>query len=215
MVSRVERVPRKGEYLITLSNGAELRILKEHLSAAGIEEGASISRERIAELDTAYRYARARQAAMRLLKVRPRTELELRRRLGGLRTARVTIDRVIDDLRHEGHVDDRIFARLWVKEKRQRGDCGKMRIRRDLEAKGIDRDVVADELSGAFSDAEEAELARALARKKMERLGDIPAEEGKRKVYSYLLRRGFASDAAGEAARHAVETSGRTDEHEI
>lgn len=215
MVSRMERVPRRGEYLVKFSDGTELRILKEHLSRTGIEEGASISRDRIAELDAAYKYARARGAALRLLKVRPRTELELRRRLGALRTARDTIERVIGDLKDEGLVDDRIFARLWVKEKLQRGDCGKIRIRRDLEAKGIDLDVVADELSEFFTDAEETELAGPLALKKLKRLGDIPAQEARRRVYTYLLRRGFASDAAAGAARRAVELTGRTDEDEI
>ena len=214
-MSRVERVPRKGEYLVIFSDDTRLRVLKEHFAVSGIEEGVSIDRDRIAALDSGYRYARARQAAMRLLKVRPRTEQELRRRFRALRMERETIEGVIGDLKAEGLVDDRIFARLWVKEKLQRGDCGRVRLRRDLETKGIDRDVVADELNRAFSGVRENELAGDLAIKKLRRLGDLRPSEGKRKVYAYLLRRGFTRDAASEAAQRAVEQAGRTAENDI
>ena len=84
-----------------------------------------------------------------------------------------------------------------------------------LEVKGIDREVVADELGKAFTGARETELAGDLALKKLKRMGDVPAGEGKRKVYAFLLRRGFGSDVAAEAARRAIELVGRTDEDEV
>ena len=215
MVSRVERVPGKGEYLVTFSDGTEIRVLKEHLPMSGIEEGASFDRDRIRELDTVYKQARTRAAALRLLKVRPRTELELRRRFRALRTDRQVADRVVADLKAEGLIDDRIFARLWIAEKVQRGDCGRFRISRDLEAKGIERDVIAEELGAALSGAKELELAGRLALKKMGRLDGVPAREARRKVYAYLLQRGFASDSAAEATKGALDLSGGTDENEI
>ncbi len=215
MVSRMERVPRKGEYLVVFSDGTEIRILKEHFPGSGIEEGASLSRDRIRELDSVYKYARARTAALRLLKVRPRTELELGRRFKALGTDRQVAGRVVADLKAEGLIDDRLFARLWVEEKVQRGDCGRVRISRDLEAKGIERGVVTEELRAVLSDAKEADLAGRLALKKMGRLRGTAGREARRKVYAYLLRRGFTSDAASEGTRAALELAGRTDEDEI
>lgn len=215
MVSRMERVPRKGEYLVVFSDGTVLRILKRHLPGSGIEEGVSLDRDRIRELDSVYKYARAREAALRLLKVRPRTELEIRRRFRVLRTDRQAADRVVADLKAEGLVDDRVFAKLWIDEKIQRGDCGRIRISRDLEAKGIERAVVAEELKAALSDAKEVDLAGRLALKKMGRLGDVNAQEARRKVYTYLLGRGFTSDSAAEATKRAIELEARTETNEI
>lgn len=215
MVSRMERVPRKGEYLVVFSDGTVLRILKRHLPGSGIEEGVSLDRDRIRELDSVYKYARAREAALRLLKVRPRTELEIRRRFRVLRTDRQAADRVVADLKAEGLVDDRVFATLWIDEKIQRGDCGRIRISRDLEAKGIERAVVAEELKAALSDAKEVDLAGRLALKKMGRLGDVNAQEARRKVYTYLLGRGFTSDSAAEATKRAIELEARTETNEI
>jgi regulatory protein len=214
-VSRLERIPRKGEYLATFSDGTQVRILKDHLAETGIEEGVTMGRQRIAELGAAYDYARAREGALRLLRVRPRTELELRRRLGVRWPGPGTVGRVVADLRSEGLIDDRVFARLWVREKLQRGDCGRMRIRHDLEAKGIDREVIAEELDRSYSRAEEVRVAAALAMKKMRRLSDTPAGETVRKVYAYLLRKGFDSDAAAQAARQAAVPAGRTDDDDM
>jgi regulatory protein len=211
----LERVPRKGEYLVTFSDGSEVRVLKDHLEAAGIEEGVSVSRERIAELGSVYRDARTRQAAMRLLKVRPRTEFELRRRLGAAGTAPDVVKRVIADLKAEGLVDDRIFARLWIEEKICRGDTGRLRIRRDLETKGITREIIADELDRRLNDEAEGRAAEALAMKKIGRLGSARAREAMQKVYAYLLRKGFASDVASEAARRAAQMACRAGEDEI
>ena len=215
MVSRMERVPGKREYLVVFSDGTVLRILKGHLPGSGIEEGVSLDRDRIRELDSIYKYARARGAALRLLKVRPRTELEIRRRFRMLGTDRQAADRVVADLKAEGLVDDRIFARLWIDEKVQRGDCGRIRISRDLEAKGIERAVVTEELKAALSDAKELELAGRLALKRMGRLGGITAQEARRKVYTYLLGRGFTSDAAAEATKRAIDLESRTETDEI
>jgi regulatory protein len=211
----LRKVPGKGEFLVTFSDGTELRVLKDRIAESGIEEGLSVSRERIAELDAEYAYARARQAALRLLRVRPRTELELRRRFSALDCGPVTVRRVIADLKSEGQIDDRIFARLWVREKLQRGDSGRIKIRRDLEAKGISREVIADELRRFFSDDDEARVAEALAVKKIGRLAGTSGSEAMRRVYTHLLRRGFTSDTASGAARRAAEIAGRTDDDEI
>jgi regulatory protein len=215
VVSRLERIPRKGEYLVIFSDGTELRILKDDLEAAGIEEGVSLDRDTIARLDAAYRYARARQAALRLLKVRPRTELELRRRLGALKSGPETANGVIEDLKTEGAVDDRTFTRLWIEEKIRKGDTGRLRILRDLEDKGVPREVVSRQLKESFSRADEAEAARALALKRIGRMGNEPTRVAKEKVFAYLLRRGFASELASEAAREAAQHSRRTDEDEV
>jgi regulatory protein len=121
----------------------------------------------------------------------------------------------MENLKAEGLVDDRIFARLWIEEKVRRGDSGRLRICRDLESKGVPREVVAEELEAALSEAKELEIAGWLARKKMGRLGRAPGEEEMRKVYAYLLRRGFTSDAASEAAQTALGLAGRTETYEI
>jgi regulatory protein len=215
VISSLQRIPRKGEFLVTFSDGSYVRVLKDHLDAAGIEEGRRISRTRIIELESAYRLARARQAALRLLKVRPRTELELRRRLKAAGNAEDTVARVIADLKAEGLVDDRIFARIWIEEKVCKGETGRVRIRRDLETKGVAGEVVAEELDRRLSSRDESRAAEALAVKKIDRLRGASRREAVQKAYAYLVRRGFDSDVASEAARRAARSACGTDDDEI
>ena len=206
IVSRVERVPRRSEYLLRLSDGSDLRILKEHLSQFGIEEGRRISQQTILEVRFAYDYAKARQHTLRLLKTRPRTEGELRKDFARRSIPAVISDRLIDDLKHEGLIDDRLFAELWIKEKIGRGTSGKKRILSDLQAKGINRAILEEELAEKYSDAKEVEIARGLASKRLARLEDLPAGVRRRRVYNYLLGRGFGSDVAAEATGFALES---------
>jgi SOS response regulatory protein OraA/RecX len=75
---------------------------------------------------------------------------------------------------------------------------GRLRIVRELDARGIDRDV-ARELVREFSAEDEAEsIARVLARKR------VPARlsaADRRKIVHHLLRRGFPGDAIARALR--------------
>ena len=75
---------------------------------------------------------------------------------------------------------------------------GRLRIVRELAARGIDRDV-ARELVREFSVEDEAEsIARVLARRRVP--VDLSAAE-RRKIVHHLLRRGFPGDAIDQALR--------------
>jgi regulatory protein len=209
LVTAIERIPRKGEYLVRLSDGSELRILKDHLSQFGVEEGDALDPGTVREIRLAYTHTRAREAALRLLRVRPRTEMELRRRFKRNGVDARTADRIVRDLKQEGLVDDRTFARLWIEEKIAKGDCGRMRIENDLISKGIDRESVIEEIDRSFSGAKELEVAKGLALKRLMRGGGGSSSAVRNKVYAYLLRRGFASDVATEALGYALDALGR------
>jgi regulatory protein len=206
VVSVIERVPRKSEYLIRFSDGSEIKVLEEHLSRFRLEEGACVDQATIEEIDFTYAYGKSRQAALRLLKVRPRTEDELRQRFRTKGVAADVSDRLIADLKAQGLVDDRVFARLWVEEKISRGTHGKKLIRRELQKKGIDVEILEEELSRAYSDAKEIDAAKHLALKRVSRLNGITMKAAKQRVYNHLLMRGFPAHAAREAAEYAVES---------
>jgi SOS response regulatory protein OraA/RecX len=75
---------------------------------------------------------------------------------------------------------------------------GRLRIVRELDARGIDRDA-ARELVHEFSAEDEAEsIARVLARK---RVPARPSAAERRKIVHHLLRRGFPGDAIAQALR--------------
>jgi regulatory protein len=207
-ISALEKIPRKHEYLVRLSDGDEIRVMDEDLSRFSLAPGLGLSAELRGEIARAYEHSMARQAAMRLVKVRPRTQGELQR---GLRS-RAFSDRakasVLRDLVDRGIVDDRLFARLWVAERAGKG-VGRRRILSELRAKYVDEATALDELEANYGLDDEVENARRVAAKRIGRMASLGRERLERRIYGYLVRQGFSSDIAREATRHALGSSGR------
>jgi regulatory protein len=206
-ISALEKIPRRKEYLVMLSDGSELRVMDEDLSRFSLAPGLGLGPSLIDQLKRAYEYSQAKRSALRLLEVRPRTEGELRRALHGKGFGEAALAGVIQELKGKGAVDDRVFAHLWVREKLKKR-TGRRRILAELKAKMVDAATAQEELAAGYEDDEEIENARQVALKRAARLTLLPAETKRRRVYDYLVRRGFDADIAAEATRFALRTSG-------
>ena len=198
------KVPRKGEYTVDLSDGYSFRVTAEQVSRFGLDEGRELDPDEIPELERSYETAMARRAAMRLLKVRPRSAGELRRELVRRKHRAGAIGAVISDLEQTGILDDRLFARLWIRERIERKGFGKRRIASELITKGVDREIVQSELDAGFEGEGELAVAERAARGRMRRLESVPLETRKQRIYTYLMRSGFSSDIAAEATRSVM-----------
>lgn len=207
-ISALEKIPRRKEYLLRLSDGSELKVTEEDVSLFSLAPGLDLAGDLAARLVERHQYAGSMASALRLLKVRPRTEAELER---GLRTRgfpEAVVRRAIEGLKASGHVDDRLFARLWAAEKLRRGASGKRRIVSELRAKQIDQRTAEEETDKVFNGEDEIEIAKRLALARAARMPALAKEAKKRRLYEHLVRRGFDSEVAAEAARFAAGQSG-------
>jgi regulatory protein len=140
----------------------------------------------------------ARAIALRLLSRRDYTIAELRDRLFARGCEERETDELINSLTADGTLDDRRVAAAHVRTAGRLKGRGRLRIVRELAARGIDRDV-ARELVRDLSPEDEAEsIARVLARK---RVPPVPSAAERRKIVQHLLRRGFPGDAIDQALR--------------
>jgi regulatory protein len=210
-VTKLAKVPRKGEYKVELSDGYRFRVTAEQVFRFGLDTGKHLDAEEIPELERAYEAATARKVALRLLKTRPRTGGELKRELIRRKYRAEAIGSVLADLESAGFVDDRLFARLWVKERIEKKGFGRRRIAAELLSKGVGREIVEEEIEAGFDREDEAEVAERAARVRLRRLQSVPLETMKRRIYTYLLRNGFSSDIASEATRSVMEIFGGDD----
>ncbi len=143
-------------------------------------------------------YKKAITAAQRLLKVRIRSEAELKERLKRKGFDEDVIVRVVSYFKDIGIIDDRKFARLWI-EWRLAKPFGRARIKRELQQKGIDEFIIEDELSAAMQGSyNENDVVARLVKKQINRYKRFPIEKIKQRLYGYLLRRGFGSCAIGK-----------------
>jgi SOS response regulatory protein OraA/RecX len=105
---------------------------------------------------------------------------------------------VIAALVADGTLDDRRVGAAHVRTAHRVKGRGRLRIAKELEARGIDRDL-ARSLIGEVSAADEAAgIARVLLRK---RIPDRLSPDGRRQIFQHLLRRGFTADAIADALR--------------
>jgi regulatory protein len=207
-ITALKKVPRKRERLARLSDGNLIRVAEEDVARYSLVEGLEITEQFARELASRYEYASARALATRLLKVRPRTEGELRVRLRSSGAGPAAADRLLGDLKREGLVNDRLFARLWADEKLRLGATGRRRVVAQLRSKHVDPGIAETETERVYSADEEIEAAKRLAVKRAARIKGVAADALKRRLYQHLVRRGFEADVAAEATNCAVRSLG-------
>jgi regulatory protein len=138
-------------------------------------------------------YVKAKNAALRLLTYRSRSEGEIRRRLQGRFTGEV-IDGTLSDLRRQGLLDDAAFAREWREHREKFRPRGPALIRQELQRLGVDREVIRDALSDFDSSANAYQAGSRYAAK----LSVEDAVAFRRKLGGFLHRRGFDGEVLGQ-----------------
>jgi len=143
-------------------------------------------------------------AALRILNYRFNSEHELRRKLAAKDFDGETIDATIARLREEKWLDDARFAEAFVRT-RMRKRIGRLRIRRELIAAGVDDETAAGALRNNRDDEGEREAALAIARKRAARL-DLSKPQGRSKLTAYLLAQGYDMALVREVVRAAMDS---------
>ena len=145
--------------------------------------------------------AKARDAALMLLAVRARSrwELEDRLRQKGFDTA--TRESVLSALETAGLVDDRAFARLWAEERLRLRPVGRMLLASELRAKHVAQETTTAVLDEMYEEHAEIDLAAAVLRKRIAKVGAPGDRRARSRLESHLVRRGFSFEVVAEAMR--------------
>ena len=154
--------------------------------------------------------ARARNNAYALLRQRPRSEFEIRERLRLKGYDREIIDTVVEDLRRLGEIDDEKFAMLWMQSRMHSNPVGDVVLKHELKIKGVADPIIEATLSRKAKDYDEYEVAFNMAVEQFERFKKLDAsaslgidpersrrvdkKKALKRVYDFLLRRGFKYD---------------------
>jgi regulatory protein len=145
--------------------------------------------------------ASAYQAALRRLAHRDHSEHELRAALGRRGHSAEEIEAVLARLRRAGYVDDSAFALRFARSRLEHRGLGRFRIRAALRAKGVERRLAEQGLATALGEVSEVELLERLARRYWERHTRDAPEKRLRKLWGFLLRRGFPAGLVAERLR--------------
>jgi len=134
-------------------------------------------------------------AALRFLKIRPRSIAELKEKIEGKAFSETDIEAAIHDLIASGLLDDRAFTTSWINYRLAR-PFGFRRIIQELKDKGIAQGIIEQAVADIKDSYSPESVALELAQRRWQRLPDIDLLKKKRRILDFLLRRGFDTEVA-------------------
>ena len=196
---RVTAIKRRagGPAVLTTSDGETRIVHAEALELAGIREGDILDHKAQKQLDLERYRKAARNAALRMLSRRPRSEKEMRDHLRQKRLPADVIAEEVERLKGAGLLDDEAFAHAWVGDRQESSPRGQRLLRHELLGRGV-RAEIADE---AVSSVDDGTAALAVARGRAPRLAGLEYRKFSQRLAGFLERRGFGYAEVETAVR--------------
>ena len=144
--------------------------------------------------------AKARITVERLLKIRLRSQKELEEKLNQKSFSPETISAIINQYQQMGLVDDRLFAKSWIASRLKR-PFGARRINLELIQKGVNKEIIQEELHAAREKTDENAIVKELAEHRSKKYKGLDKKKAKQRLYGYLSRRGFSYPAIMKAIK--------------
>lgn len=144
-------------------------------------------------MEAALREGQEKQAwvsALRFLTATPKSRRGLKQKLEERGFAREIVEKILGRLEEEKLLDDRLLAQSLFQSFSNCRPSGRQRIRFEMEKRGIGEGLI-EELLQKYSPEEEREKALELARDKWGRWQRFDTKKRRKKLYDFLVRRGF------------------------
>ncbi|MDO4784690.1 MAG: regulatory protein RecX [Propionibacteriaceae bacterium] len=134
----------------------------------------------------------ARRIALAKLATRAHSRAELEAALQKKNVPGEVIEELLGRFGEVGLIDDAQFAADWVRSRHERKHVSRSVLKRELRARGVGEDEIAEALSPIDGESELA-AARAIAQKKAAAMTHLDEQVRTRRLAAALARRGFGS----------------------
>ena len=190
LVTRIESVT-KTKFKVYIEEQFAFVLYKGELSRYKIHEGVSLSQETIDSIKVEVLLKRAKLRALHLLNAMDRTEEQLRIKLRQNLYPEDVIEKAIQYVKAFGYVEDQGYAQRFIRNRQNAKSKKELYIA--LMQKGVAREEIEAAMEACYEEADETEAIRRILEKKRfspEESTDVE----KKKIFDYLLRKGFRSD---------------------
>jgi len=193
IITKIERQKKAAHRVSIFLNGEyAFGINDESVYTFGLSKGLELGptlRKQIEDYDAR---VQAKLIAERFLAIRMRSEKEIRVQLRRKGFEEDVIDETIERLLTVGLIDDNAFVAAYVKDRVAFKPRSRSALERELASKGINDDVARHVIDSVLHPEDELILAKALAKKFLQKQSRHPHEVQQRRLTSFLLRRGFS-----------------------
>ena len=209
-VTALESDPRGSGGVVVFLDGASYALVgPADVRGLGLAVDAVLSPAQVQGVEQRAEVFAARAAALRILAFRALPSTEIQRRLVRKGYAGAAAGEAVASLVASGLINDGEFARHFARTRARRFRYGPARLARDLRRLGIGREAAERAVRDALEDegVEAVELLREAAARKAATLEDLDLATRRRRLKTYLLRRGFAAADVIEVVKAALAAS--------
>lgn len=163
-----------------------------------LKKGDVLTQDEIANILLNEESKRIKENAFRYLAGRAHSEQELRTKLKQKGFEKALVEEVISELKQAKFIDDVEFAFSYARKRMMHKPMGEKLLRQELWQKGIDEKIIDRVVREIYSEKTQDEVALNLMEKRKSRYKDLDEKEQKKRLYNFLLRRGFDWEVVNE-----------------
>ncbi len=189
-IVRISELDKKRVKII-LEDRTSFPLYKAEQRRYDLVEGEELSSEQFQEIRTEILIKRARKRTMHLLERMDRTEAQLRDKLRQGYYPDDVIEDAIAYVKSYHYVDDLRYAQNYVRSHMEQKSQRKLQM--ELLSKGVPKQMITEALEEEYQQENERELILKWIEKKQYCAQEADIKE-KRRMYQFLLRKGFQSD---------------------
>lgn len=119
-----------------------------------------------------------------------RSASEVRFKLKGWKVKDALIENIIESLMEDDFVNDERYARVFVSGKFRMKKWGRIKLKAELRAKGIESDLIEKSLD-QLDENDYFEVLKGIIEKKKSGMKDPDSRDSRGKIQKYALSRGF------------------------
>lgn len=194
-VQRIElQKKNKFRYSLFSSDDFILGVSESTLTALNLKKGTVITPEFYTQIETHEERWAIKDYLLRLLGRRDHASHELRLKALKKDFKKSILDDVIFELEEKGYINNYSFAKKFVHDKFEFNKWGPNKIRMHLIKKNIDKKIIDKILIEQIPGEKRADALVELILKKKRAILRADPEKRRKKIFDYLLRKGFNSN---------------------
>lgn len=181
-------------YSIFINNQFLIGVSDSTLTKLNLKKGVEITPSFLQQIEKQENRWAAREYMFRILSRRDHSRKELKDKAHKKGYSDGFIDEILDEFELKEYINDRKFAEKYAIDKFEFNDWGPYKIRTQLLKKGISKSIIERIISTIFGEQAVKESMTTLISKKKKRFQREPEEKRRKKVFDFLMRKGYDSE---------------------
>ena len=197
IITKVSAQKRPGRYNIFLDGKYAFSAGEKTVAEFVLLKGKELDDEQVEKIRQFDAAAKASDLAAHFLSYEPRTIFEVLQYLKKQEISDEAANSAVNQLNELGYLDDRQYAKLFIKNDLRVGSDGPKSLLRKLTQKGVDPEISQTELDEVM-DEDWIEVGQRVIKSMIHQAGKLAQRELKRKMKTKLLMHGFDGGISSE-----------------